>query len=180
MKTKNLFLIALIGLMMIMPLVSAAGVDDPITSPDWLIKTANFLKLGTTWGELIAAICVLFVIVAALYDILSFTAFENLYVKLGIGIAIGLITAISGGAMKISAFFLQFAGGATALDVAIIVIMAIVFFVIASFFTGKLKMMKAKNKAEAIRAKAEVGAEESAAGVNIAKRMGREGLRRIS
>jgi len=150
MKTnlKKFMILVLLSLLIVMPLVSALSVGDNVSSPAWLVKTIAFLNLGTTWAQVIAAICVFAIIVAALYDILSFTAFGNDYVKMIIAVAIGIITAISGGIMLMSAALLQLVGGATILGVVIAVIIAIFFFVIASFFTSKLKSAQARRAAD--------------------------------
>ena len=164
----------MLGLMFVAPLIAAWSINDPISTPSWLNQLTTTLKLGNNWGEFIGALCVLAIILAALYDILSFTAFESVWVKTTIAIAIAIITTLTQGVLNITRWALSLAGAYTTFGVVAIIVIAITFFVIASFFTGKLKMMKAKRGVENIKAEGELGAAVIGAGAKAAVALGQE------
>ena len=171
----------LLTFIILLSTASAFAIGDTITGHAWLKSIADFLNLGTTWAQVIISIAVLAIIFSALYDILEFTAFESKWVKTIIALSIALITAVSGGLILIAGAIFQLVGGATVLGIAIVIVAAIVFFVIASFLTGKVKILVARRKAmidsaRAIRGRNQItqGAKTLAGVGNVATNAGRE------
>jgi hypothetical protein len=156
-------------MMFAMSFVAAASVNDEISKPDWLLGAVNFFNLGTTWADVIVAVAVLVMIFAAAYDILAFTAFESKWVKYSIAAGIALVSAVVGVINAVSTFMMGLAGGSVVFATFIAIGFAIVFFVIGTFWKGKMKSLKYKQKAKAAEGALELSAVATAAKVKEAK-----------
>jgi len=176
MNYKKLSVYLLFTFMFVMPFVAAFNLNDAIPTDGWMSKITEALNLGTNWAQVIAALCIIFIIYAALYDILSFTAFESEWVKHGIALAIAVVTALSNFPLIAAIWMLQIIGGATIFGVGAIIIVAIAFFVGASFFTSKLKMMRGRMSAKADLAKAIRGRARIVAGERTLGSVGKESI----
>jgi len=157
-KVLALSVVAVFVLMFALQVVSAAsgyatkrGVDDLITRPHWLVSLISFLGLGDTWALVVISIAVLVIIFAAAYGILEFTTFENSWVKLLIAAGIAVITGAVNGVTFIVGVLMAFAGGSIAIATVVAIGIAIVFFVMGSFFKGKMKHLQYKAKGEKVK-----------------------------
>ena len=126
---------------------SSAGVNKEITNPAWFLGSVKFFNLGTTWADVIVAIAVLVMIFAAAYDILAFTAFESTWVKYSISAGVALVSAVVGVINALSVFLMGIVGGSVIFATIIAIGLAVGFFVISTFFKGKMKLFKARGKA---------------------------------
>ena len=108
---------------------------------------ASFFGWENTWATVITSIAVLVMVYAAAYDILGFTAFDGKYTKIAIALGIALILAVTRGVTAITVFFMALAGGSVVIATIIAIGFAIVFFVIGSFWKGKMMVWKAKGDA---------------------------------
>jgi hypothetical protein len=140
---------------------SGAGVNQPISNPQWLLSTVQFFNLGITWADFIVAMAVILMIFAAAYDILLFTSFESQWVKFIIAGSIAAIFGVTGGVGAFAVWMGKAMGGSVMLATGASVVIAAIFFVIAGFFKARLKVVKAKEKA----LEAEGGFAKAAAGV---------------
>ncbi len=148
-NTKRILALSILCMFMSVLAISlvAAAVNDTITNPDWLLGTVEFFNLGETWADLIVAVAVLVMIFAAAYDILEFTAFESRWVKGLIAGGIAVVSAVVGVINAVSVFLMGLVGGSVVLATFIAIGFAVVFFVIATFFKGRMKSFKHKTDA---------------------------------
>jgi len=128
------------------------GLDQPIDQPVWFVELLNFLGIEKTWALVIVSVAILVMIFAAAYGILEFTAFENKMVIGAIAAAIAVVAAVSRGVMALSALFMAIAGGSVVIGTMIAIGVAIVFFIGASYFKGRMKMHQAKISADEAKA----------------------------
>lgn len=147
-KFLSFSILVLFAFSMFAGLVSAWSINDPVNSDNVVGKILTALNFGSDYATVIASLCLLLIIVSALYDILSFTAFESPWVKTVIALAVGLITAVAGGLNAAAVWLLAFAGAYTAFGVGAVIVVAVSFFIAASFFASKLKLMKARKAAK--------------------------------
>ena len=179
-NTKKFLALSVLGMFMLMfamQFVAAEdgivettpGVSAVITEPAWLVAFINFMGFGQSWSTLIASLAVLMMIFAAAYDILAFSAFESKWVKYGIAGGIAVITAVSRGVTLIVAGFMAIAGGSVAIATTIAIFLAIGFFIIGTFFKGKMKGLKYKAKAEAAEGAFEMAKAKVVGDVKTAK-----------
>ena len=157
MNWKKFSVYSILLLMIVIPIIAslviaqatqpAAGVNNQITDPKWLVDIINFFGLGETWSRFIVSIAVLVMIFAAAYDILAFTAFESRWVKGMIAGGIAVVAAVSRGVTALGALLMALTGGSIVLATFIAIGIAIVFFIIATFFKGRMKAFKYKQDA---------------------------------
>lgn len=146
-----------------------AGAQKKIENPKWLLSFVNFMGFGETWSTLIISLAVLVMIFAAAFDILAFSAFESRWVKYLIAGGIAVVVSVSRGVTLITATLMSIAGGSVAIAVVIAIVMAVVFFLIGTFFKGRLKSMKLKQKAQEAEGAYELGKATKVAEIKAAK-----------
>jgi hypothetical protein len=151
-----------------------AGVQQAIENPQWLVSFVNFMGFGETWSSLVISLAVLVMIFAAAFDILAFTAFESKWVKYLIAGGIAVVVSVARGITLLTATLMSIAGGSVAIATTIAIIMAVVFFVIGTFFKGKVKALKYKQKAEAAKGAYKLAEVATAAKVSEAKKVAAE------
>ena len=92
-------------------------------------------------------LAILIMLFAVIYEILEFTAFDGKYTKIAIALGISVIIAVSRGVTIIMSFFLALAGGSVVLATLVAIGIGISFFIVATFYKGKMHVFKAKGKA---------------------------------
>lgn len=179
-NTKKFLALSVLGMFIFMFAMQFVVAEASVTSPGvsatiseashpiiyWFI---HFMGFGETWSTFIASLAVLIMIFAAAYDILEFSAFESKWVKYGIAGGIAVITAVSRGVTLIVAGLMAIAGGSVAIATTIAIFLAIGFFIIATFFKGKMKGLKYKAKAEAAEGAFEMAKAKVVGDVKTAK-----------
>jgi len=128
------------------------GVHKVVERPTWLLGTMEFFDWGITWADLIVSLAILMMLFAAVYDILSFTAFEKEWVKYLIAIGVALITSVVGLSKTVAVFVMGLIGNSVILGTGLIIGIALLFFVLGSIAKGRMKVFQAKR--EAMKAKA--------------------------
>jgi hypothetical protein len=146
-KILTLGVIGIFSLMFATQMVLALSVNDEIAKPDWLLGMVEFFNLGTTWADVIVAAAIILMIFAATYDILGFTAFEKDWVKYSIAAGVALVSAVVGVINALAIFVMGLVGGSVLIATLVAIGFAIVFFVIGTFWKGKMKVWKAKRTA---------------------------------
>lgn len=156
-KLMSLTFLFMMGILFLSSGVLAFKVNDTISTTSPVYPFTDFFNLGTTWALVIGAICIIAMIYVAAYDILGFTAFDKWWVKAIISGGIALITAVTSLPLGITTWLFGIMGIGITGTILVVIGIAVVFFIIASFFTGWAKTWKAGQKAQIIKANSKVG-----------------------
>ncbi|MFH1802869.1 MAG: hypothetical protein ABH864_05485 [archaeon] len=147
----------------------SAGVNQEITSPEWVVAVIKFLGLGRTWAMFIVSIAVLLMVFAATYDILAFTAFSTDWVKYLIAAGVALVVAVTRGVTVLAGLLMTLVGGSIIIGTFVSVILAVILFVISGWFKGKAIKWKAHADAEKARGGFELAQVATAGEIGTAK-----------
>jgi hypothetical protein len=171
MNTKKVLSLSILSSFMLslITLVSAAGLKDPVSGPNFFLNFIEFFNLGLVWGDVIVSLVLIAVIFAATWDILMFTSFETKWVKYTIAIGVALVVMSTGVINSFTRWVIALAGGSIAIATLAAIILGIAFFIGGTFFKGKMKALRYKQKANAVSGAMELQSAKVAGDIGVAK-----------